>query len=324
MIDPHHPAPDQQIDIDEVIERADALAVIPAVGPVATEGGAVIPRQAVDDAHAVDLWLANRPRTTQRAYRTDVRAFLAFLKDRRGPIPLAAATVGDLQAFVTALADLAPATQARRVSSVKSLLAFCVRIGHLRYDVGAVVEAPSVKTTLTERLLEEADVQRLLALETDPRNAVLLRLLYAGGLRVSEACSLRWHDALSRGDGGQITVFGKGSKTRVVLLSATTWRTLIGLRGDAELDAPLFRSRKGRGPLDPSAVHRIVKAAALRAGLDPSVSAHWLRHAHASHALDRGAPIHLVQATLGHASVATTSRYLHAKPSDSSGLYLSV
>ena len=65
-----------------------------------------------------------------------------------------------------------------------------------------------------------------------------------------------------------------------------------------------------------------MKAAAEHAGLPASVSAHWLRHAHASHSLERGAPIHLVQATLGHASVATTGRYLHARPSDSSARYL--
>jgi integrase/recombinase XerD len=69
-------------------------------------------------------------------------------------------------------------------------------------------------------------------------------------------------------------------------------------------------------------VHRIVEAAAARAGLGAAVSAHWLRHAHASHALDRGAPISLVQTTLGHASVATTGRYLHARPRDSSARYL--
>lgn len=68
---------------------------------------------------------------------------------------------------------------------------------------------------------------------------------------------------------------------------------------------------------------RNLKAAA-RAGLPAEVSAHWLRHAHASHALDRGAPIHLVQATLGHASVATTGRYLHARPSASSARFLGV
>ena len=85
----------------------------------------------------------------------------------------------------------------------------------------------------------------------------------------------------------------------------------------------MCQSHKG-STLDASQIHRIVKAAAERTGLSASVSAHWLRHAHASHGLERGAPIHLVQATLGHSSVATTGRYLHARPSDSSARYLGV
>ena len=85
---------------------------------------------------------------------------------------------------------------------------------------------------------------------------------------------------------------------------------------------PVFASRKGSGQLDPSHVRRIVYAAARKAGLAQPVSPHWMRHAHASHALDHHAPIHLVQATLGHASVATTGRYLHARPTESSSFYL--
>jgi integrase/recombinase XerD len=85
-----------------------------------------------------------------------------------------------------------------------------------------------------------------------------------------------------------------------VLLSANTWANLGEIRGGADPDAPVFHSRKG-GPLDASQVRRIVKATAARAGLSAEVSAHWLRHAHASHSLDR-APIHLVQQVLGHAS----------------------
>ncbi len=70
-------------------------------------------------------------------------------------------------------------------------------------------------------------------------------------------------------------------------------------------------------------VNRIVKAAAKRVpGLEDTVSPHWLRHAHASHAMDRGAPVHLVKETLGHANIATTGRYLHARSTDSSSLYL--
>jgi len=91
--------------------------------------------------------------------------------------------------------------------------------------------------------------------------------------------------------------------------------------GSTDPDEPVFRSRKG-GPLDASQVHRIVKAAAERASLSAEVSAYWLRHVHASHSLDRGAPIHLVQQTLGYASVATTGRSLHARPSDGPARYL--
>lgn len=105
-----------------------------------------------------------------------------------------------------------------------------------------------------------------------------------------------------------------------MLLRASIWQELIALRAE-DPDTPVFRSRQGGG-LDPSQVHRIVKAAAKRAGLPATVSAHWLRHAHVSHALDRGAPVHLVQATVGHASLTTTSRYAHARPNDSSSRYL--
>jgi site-specific recombinase XerD len=116
-------------------------------------------------------------------------------------------------------------------------------------------------------------------------------------------------------------VFGKGGKTRAVMLPVSMWRELVALRGEATDDDPVFRSAKG-GALDPSQVHRIVKQAARRAGLPPAVSAHWLRHAHCSHALDRGAPAHLVQATVGHSDLRVTSRYAHARPGDSSANYL--
>ena len=141
----------------------------------------------------------------------------------------------------------------------------------------------------------------------------------------SSRCNpLNWVNLQARDDGGQVTIFGKGGKTRAVLLSAALWDELHALRGVSGADAPVFRSRKGGGHLDPSQVERIVLAAAKRARLSEQVSPHWLRHAHASHALDGGAPIHLVAATLGHASIATTGAYAHTRPSDSSSRYLAV
>jgi hypothetical protein len=155
-----------------------------------------------------------------------------------------------------------------------------------------------VKNTLAERIMAEADTLRMIGLEPNLRNRALLTPLDGGGLRIDEACGLRWRDLTEREEGGQATVYGKGGKTRVVLLSASTWRVPTELRAEAQADDPVFRSRL-EGPLTQSQVHRIVKAAAMRPGLSRQVSAHWLRHAHASHALDRGAPIHHVQATLG-------------------------
>lgn len=285
-------------------------------------GIAVLPRDETP-IDLVNLWLHGRSPHTQRAYRADVARFLAGVGK-----PLAQVTLGDLQAFADGLAQLAPTSQARILSAVKSLLAFGHRLGLLPVDAGAALKLPSVKNTLAQRILPEADVQQFIAGEPNRRNRVLLRLLYGAGLRVSELCELTWRDVQERGDAGQLTVYGKGGKTRVVLLSATTWRALLTLRDPegtpAGVDEPVFRSRKQEGHLDPSQVRRIVAAAAKHSGIAAKVSPHWLRHAHASHALDRGCPIHLVQATLGHASVATTERYLHARPTDSSARYLAV
>ncbi len=288
-----------------------ALLPAPLPRPAASQ-----PAQAHSDEHLLALWLHGRSAATRRAYAADLAAFLAHVAR-----PLPAVTLGDVQAFQDTLAALAPATEARRLSAVKSLLSFGHKTGYLPVNVGAAIRLPPVKHTLAERILDVDAVLHLLALERHPRDKALLRLLYLGGLRISEACGLRGRDMAVRDDAGQVTVFGKGGKTRAVLLKASIWQDLVALRS-ADPDAALFRSREGGGALDPSQAHRIVKRAAQRAGLSDAVSAHWLRHAHVSHALDRGAPVHLVQATVGHASLATTSRYAHARPSDSSSRYL--
>jgi site-specific recombinase XerD len=274
------------------------------------------PVQAANDEHLIDLWLHGRSAGTRRAYESDARAFLAHASK-----PIRSVTVGDVQAFGTSLAALATASQARKLSAVKSLISYAHRLGYVSFNVGAAIKLPAIKATLAERILPEEEVVRMLALETGPRNRVLLKLLYLAGLRISEVVGLKVRDLAAREDAGQITVFGKGGKTRAVLLPASLWRELRRLTAFSAPDAAVFISREG-GALDVSQVHRIVKLAAARAGLSDAISAHWLRHAHVSHALDRGAPAHLVQATVGHASLSTTSRYAHARPSDSSARWL--
>lgn len=283
-----------------------------------------------NDEQLLELWLHGKSANTQRTYRREAKWFLAFVEKS-----VLQVTLGDVQAFATYLeksSGLSSSSVARTLSAVKSLLSFGNKIGVLRANVGAAVKLPTIKNTLPMRILPELNVQVMIALETNSRNRVILKLLYAAGLRVSELCALKWHDFQARTEvafPGQVIVYGKGGQTRVVALTNGLWQELMVLRGEVAWDDPVFKSRNKGGHLTPTQVGRIVKAAARRTpGLDPQVAAavspHWLRHAHASHALERGAPIHLVQQTLGHASVATTGRYLHAKPSDSSARFLSV
>ena len=269
------------------------------------------------------LWLHGKSRHTRRYYRRDAERFLRF-----AGAPLTELDAMDVQRFFDALEGdrLAPSSLGRSIAAVKSFLRFAHQTGAIADNIGAAFKVPSSKDTLSERILSREEVLALIDQASSERNRVMLRMLYSCGLRVSELCGLQWRDLRSRQDGGQVTIYGKGNKTRVVLIPATVWRDLERLKARRACPpnrmAPVFPSRKGGNALDPSQVMRIVRQAARNAGLDAPVSPHWLRHAHASHSLDRGAPIHLVQATLGHASVATTGRYLHARPQDSSSQYL--
>lgn len=275
-----------------------------------------------DDEHLIALWLHGKSPHSCAAYRQDLSQFLTFIDHK----PLSAVQLEDLQAFATALKahGYATATQQRRLNAIKSLLAYGYDLGRLDRNVGQRLKPPKPKRTLAERILSEAQVLALIAATTTARDHALLRLLYATGARVSEVCALCWHDFQPVAQGrAQVTLFGKGSKTRAIVFSAATWQIMQRLRQDADGDAPVFVSRRGRH-LHATQVQRLVRAASARAGIAAPVSPHWLRHAHACHAIDRGAPLHLVQATLGHASLATTGLYLHVRPHDSSALHLSV
>jgi integrase/recombinase XerD len=237
--------------------------------------------------------------------------------------PLNQISLGDLISFTQSLSEagLAPISRARTVASVKSLFGFCRRMAYIETDPAIALPLPRYESRLAERMIGESDVERLLSVETSLRDRALVAVLYLGGLRVSEACNLRWRNLQPRAGAGQVTVFGKNGRTRAIPMAQEAWLLLVQLRGDTGGDDLVFASRSGRR-LDRGRVGVILRRAAQTAGVNDHLSPHWLRHAHASHALDHGAPIHLVQATLGHSSVATTSRYLHARPGDSSSRFL--
>jgi integrase/recombinase XerD len=271
------------------------------------------------DSKIVNQWLERWPSPhTRSCYRRDTNRLFANVRK-----PMDRIGLGDLQSFAQSLIEfgLAPISRARTIAAVKSLFSFCYRVRYLLANPAMELVLPTYERRLAERIVSEEDVSRLLASDTSARNSALLRLLYIAGLRVSEACGLRWRNLQPRGSAGGITVFGKNGRTRSIALPTVLWHELLALRGGAGAEDLVFPSHGGKR-LDRGRVRVILRRAAQPAGVSTLVSPHWLRHAHASHALDRGAPIHLVQATLGHSSVATTSAYLHARPGDSSARFL--
>lgn len=280
----------------------------------------IIPSQADNDQELIKLWLHGKSNHTQRYYKSDVKHFFNFSNKLLRQVILK-----DLQDFADCIDqhDLADGSKRRILSSVKSLFSFSHKLGYLPFDISRPLILPTPKDTLAERILSYDEVRSIIDAENHPRNNLILKVLFISGIRVSELCSLCWKDLLDRSDGGQITIYGKGSKTRTVLIPEPLWTQLNSFRGAAPDDYYIFRGRKKNRQMHPTTVLKIVRKAAQKAGIQKAVSPHWMRHAHASIASEK-APLHVIQQSLGHSSIQTTSRYLHVKPNDCSSKYLEI
>ena len=279
----------------------------------------VITKQADNDQELMKIWLHGKSQHTQRYYKTDTVRFFKFVKK-----PLRQIILTDLQNFSDSLdsEDLTDGSKRRILSSVKSLISFAHKLGYLPFDISRPLILPTPKDTLAERILSENEVKRIISSENHPRNNLILKTLFITGIRVSELCSLKRKDLKERTDGGQMTIYGKGSKTRVVLIPEPLWSDLMEHGNGCSDESAVFRGRKNSKQLHHTTILRIVRKAAQKAGVNKPVSPHWMRHVNSSLAIENKAPLHVVQASLGHSSIQTTSRYLHVKPDDCSSKYL--
>lgn len=276
--------------------------------------------RARNDEELVASWLASLSSAhTRRNFELTAERFREALAT-----DLRTATVEDVREAVAKITTgLSDATAQQYLLRVKSLLSYAHKLGYAPFNavVTIKVKPNQSRAKLAKRIISEVEVGLLIREATSKRDEVLLKVLYTGGLRVSEVVALTWSDVIERGTKIQLSVTGKGGRIRQVLLPEAVATAILVLRNDAGANDPVFASRKG-GRLTERAVNYMMKRAAERAGITDAVSPHWLRHAHGSHALDRGATLAEVQTTLGHANVATTSGYLHARPDTSSGMKL--
>lgn len=265
---------------------------------------------------------------TVSSYRRDLADFFAWA-ERQGIRDPAEVDRRTLRAYLVDVADRpsAPSTVARRVASLRRYFAWCARVGHVPADPSITLRAPSGPKRLP-RVLHDDDLRRLLdspgeqniahdsAVEPRDRarrlqaNAVL-ELLYGSGLRVSELCGLDEADLDL--PGGRVTVWGKGSKQRRVPMSEPAVVALAEWLERGRPTLPVVSSAKGavfvnqRGNrLTPRDVRRL-----LDRRLPEPTHPHALRHTFATHLLDGGADLRVVQELLGHQDLATTQIYTH-------------
>jgi len=284
----------------------------------------LLPAAPAADRALLLTWLQTKGRQSPATLDAYADSLARFIRDLE-PTSFEAVTVGDVASWQERLSrDLAPASVNRHMAALRSLYAFGVVSGEWARNPTAVVADLPAPRQLASRIIAEADVLRMISAPQLERDRLIVRLLYAGGLRASELCALRWRHVQPIGDeDGLLIVAGKGSRIRSVRISPATFKALREYSRGATGDAFVFCRRSG-GALCRQRIHSIVARAARRAEVDGSIGPHFLRHAHATHALERGAPLHLVQRTLGHSSLMTTGRYLHARPTESSALYLAV
>jgi integrase/recombinase XerD len=269
------------------------------------------------------------------AYRRDLRRYEAFLRTRKvtDPANIGEDTVHAYVRYLESLTDddgarlLAPASVARAIVAVRSFHRFCAREGFVDRDPSEEVGAPRVPQAIP-KALDEEEVNRLLGAVTgdDPlaqRDRALLELLYGTGIRISEAVGLDLGD-LDLED-GMIRVLGKGSKERVVPLGRGARDALEAylragrlalrparIRRASDADAVVLNARGGR--ISRQACWAIVRRAGDRVALGDRLSPHVLRHSCATHMLDHGADLRVVQELLGHASISTTQVYTKVSP----------
>ncbi len=286
-----------------------------------------------DDWLAVERGLAVN---SLAAYRRDLRRYSAFLRARDATDP---AGIGedDIHAYVRYLEtlqrddgrrQLAASSVARAVVAVRSFHRFCAREGFVDRDPSEEVGAPRVPAGIP-KALDEDEVDRLLRAVTGDsplaqRDRALLELLYGTGVRISEAVGLDLADLDL--DDGTMRVLGKGSKERVVPVGRSArlavdaylrdgrlaLRQTRARRASRDADAVVLNARGGR--ISRQSCWAIVRRAGERVGLDGRLSPHVLRHSCATHMLDHGADLRVVQELLGHASISTTQVYTKVSP----------
>ena len=245
---------------------------------------------------------------TVKAYTADIEGFYEFLRHRG--VTLRDASSSDISDYIISVSDyLSKRSQARLLSSLNSFFDYLVSEGERKDNPSSAVDSPKLGKYLPVVLSVE-EVRAILKAAPNERDRAILEVLYGCGLRVSEVCSLKISEVYLKDM--FVKVMGKGSKERLVPMAPSTASAIMDYlsvrpESDAGCEDVLFLNRFGRA-LSRVAVFKMVKSVAL---VDKNLSPHTFRHSFATHLVENGADLRVVQEMLGHESILTTEIYTH-------------
>jgi site-specific recombinase XerD len=259
---------------------------------------------------------------TRAAYRRDIELFAVWLLDEDQEMAPCDVTKEIVRGYLAHLHECGATsrTVARRIAALRRYFLWAIRKNIASIDPTEAVHTPKTKGRLPRPLDEKTVVSLITSEDPDApqwrraRDRAILEILYGSGLRVSEVCSLHLQSASS--DGATLRVMGKGSKERIVPLSAPAreavgeWLSVRREVADESSGNALFLSARGK-PVGRRDVARLLDEACARAGISGGTHPHALRHSFATHLMDNGADTRSIQELLGHSDAATTQRYTH-------------
>jgi len=262
------------------------------------------------DHDVIQSWLAEKSESTTKTYQNAITQCLEW-----SGCGLKRLTFTSLQSYRSSLQDhYKVATARKKLSAVRSLLAFACDMGYLSQN--PAVKLRNIKPdkdkakqskSVVERILTPEEVKRLYQAGATERDRAMIKTAYLLGLRIDELLNLHASDFSRNGKGEyRVKVIGKGSKERMITVPASLFNELKALGTEGYI----FLNYKG-GKMTAVGAHKMLKKTIAIAGLPFDISWHWLRHSCASHSLLNGASLESVRKKLGHSSISITNTYIH-------------
>ncbi len=275
----------------------------------------------IEDIAILGSWLFQKGKKTQRYYRRIVKVFFNYYPG----LTLKTTEITHLALFLKTYGIKADSTRNTYKNALSSLFTFATKTGYLQRNPALALENIKTADKIYSKVLSKAQVEQMLHKEQSGRNRMIIKILYYTGIRVEEISKLHMRSFQKTDNGVIMMVEGKGRKVRSIHLPEHLSQE-IALYIESLPSEFLFTTQRNcfeaYQPISTSQVFRIIKQSAKTAKLSVAPSPHWLRHTSATHAIEAGAPIHVVQRSLGHESISTTGKYLDLRPKESVGDYL--